>query len=96
MSELSIVAERLDRLEAAISRLAERPAGPPQRWLTIGQAAQYSGLCAKSIRRLIEAGELAAHRPVRGRVLLCKHQIDAVILASTGAVRHGRGLRGAP
>lgn len=78
-----------DKLDAILERLGS----PPQRWLTVRSAAAYSDLSEDSIRRLIESGKLAAHRPVRGRVLVDRLELDNVILGSTGRSRNGRGMR---
>jgi len=63
------------------------------RWLTVDAAASYSGLSVKTIRRLLAGGRLTAHRPVRGRVIVDRRQVDALLEGSTGSVRGGRGMR---
>lgn len=75
----------------ATERLAELN-GPPQRWLTISSAARYADLSENSIRRMISAGKLDAHRVVRGRILIDRQQLDAHIASTAGKqIRNGRG-----
>lgn len=52
------------------------------RFLSIDQAARHAGLSPKSIRRMLAAGKLTAYRPVKGRVLIDRLQLDQAILAS--------------
>lgn len=65
--------------------------GAPQRYLTIKSAARYADLSEESVRRMISAGKLTAYRPVRGRVLIDRHELDSAIRSSTKAPRSGRG-----
>ena len=46
-----------------------------------------------SIRRMLASGKLQAFRPVRGRVLIDREQLDSVITASTSTPRRRRGIR---
>jgi excisionase family DNA binding protein len=62
-------------------------------WLTVDGSATYASLSTKSIRRLISSGKLTAHRPVRGRVLIDRDELDSVIRSSTQQLRRGRGIR---
>lgn len=65
------------------------------RWATVGQAAVYSGLSERSIRRLIERQELVGHRPVPGRLLVDLRALDALIRGSAGAAgTRGTALHG--
>jgi hypothetical protein len=79
----------IGRLEALVGHLA--PCGA--RWLPIDAASTYSGLSQQSIRRLLAAGKLTPHRPVPGRVLIDKRQLDALIQAAVGRPRSKRGRR---
>jgi excisionase family DNA binding protein len=64
------------------------------RYLGVDAAGTYSSLSAKSIRRLLSAGKLHAYRPVRGRVLIDREELDAFILSSGAQkLRIGRGHR---
>jgi excisionase family DNA binding protein len=62
------------------------------RYFGIDGAASYCGLSAESIRRLLAAGRLTALRPIRGRVLIDKRQLDELVLRSDHKPRTGRGL----
>jgi hypothetical protein len=46
---------------------------------------------AGSICRLLAAGKLMAHRPVKGRVLIDRLALDSLVQGATTAVRTGRG-----
>jgi excisionase family DNA binding protein len=74
--------EKLDSLLADPGR---------QRWLSAEEAANYSRLSVESIRRLLSGGKLTSHRPVRGRVLVDRLELDALIQSSTATPRTGRG-----
>ena len=63
-----------------------------RRFMTVASAAVYSDLSRESIRRMLAAKDLTAHRPRRGRLLIDKRQLDALILSSTSRPRKGRGL----
>ena len=77
----------LQKLDALIERAAV-----PKRFLSIAHAAEYADLSEDSVRRMIERGDLVAHRPVRGRILVDRQQLDQVILSSTNAPLNGRGM----
>jgi hypothetical protein len=85
-TELAVLIARLDALVNQIG-----PGAP--RWLPIDAAANYSGLSAQSLRRLLAGGKLVAHRPVPGRVLIDRRALDALIGGSTGRPRSRRGRR---
>ena len=64
-----------------------------QAWLSIKSASTYTDLSVDSIRKLINRGDLTAHRPVSGRVLIKRSQLDALIDGSTLPARpNGRGV----
>ncbi len=63
----------------------------PPRFLTIQNAARYADLSKESIRRLVAKGNLTAHRPVRGRVLIDRHELEAFIRSSVSVPRNSRG-----
>jgi excisionase family DNA binding protein len=65
-------------------------AAQAKRWATVTEAAAYSGLSDKTIRRLIARRELVGHRPVPGRILVDLRALDAIIRSSAGAA----GTRG--
>lgn len=83
----------LQAIDEKLNDLLRRSAAAPVRFLTVDGVAAYSGLSTKSIRRLISRGDLVAYRPVRGRLLIDRHQLDAFILGATTRVRAGRGIR---
>ena len=62
------------------------------RWLDVDGAAFYMSLSDSSVRRLISSGKLTPHRPVRGKIVLDRHQLDAYVSGCTVKPRTGRGL----
>jgi excisionase family DNA binding protein len=82
-------------LNTLAEQLAERLSGKlvVPAFLTIQAAAAFIGLSADSIRSLLSSGRLRAYRPVRGRILISKEELETLVLASTGQPRHGRGIR---
>ncbi len=84
---------QVDALTDAVAALVARhEAQRWPRWLSIDLAAQYTSLSGKSIRRLIDGGQLSPSRAVRGKVLIDRQQLDAVLVASCGRqLRGGRG-----
>jgi len=85
--------DRLDRIEDALAKLLERATAMPVRFFTVDGAAGYCNLSTKSIRRLIARGELTPYRPCKGRLLVDRAQLDAVVLSANKPVRCGRGIR---
>jgi|SRR6185369_10226171 len=67
--------------------------GLPRRFFTVANAAAYTDLSIESIRRLICSGKLTALRPVRGRILVDRQELEALVRASTAPTRTGRGKR---
>jgi excisionase family DNA binding protein len=61
------------------------------RWMTLRTSASYFDLSEATVRRLIASGRLRAHRPIRGRILIDRLDLDTVIASATTAVRIGRG-----
>lgn len=78
-----------------IDRTTDRDATPAiePRFLTVSGAAAYCSLSESSIRREIAAGRLAAYRPRKGRILLDRRQLDALVTGADQHLRTGRGLR---
>ncbi len=67
------------------------PYGWP-RWLSVRTAALYAGQIDEgSIRRLISAGKLTAHRILKGRIAVDRLELDALAEAATTTPRLGRG-----
>lgn len=84
----------VDQIRAAVrADLAALIARAGRRWMTIKAGARHSSLSPVTIRRLLKAGKLTAHRPVRGRVLVDRQQLDNLIATSTTELRKGRGRR---
>jgi len=85
--------EPYEAILAKLDELLQRPVHQP-RFLSIKQAGEYSSLSDDSLRRLIERGDLTACRPVKGKILLDRQELDRLILGSTAIPRRGRGRRG--
>jgi len=85
----------VDRLtERLVARLAERLiTRPTARYLSPRDAGVYAGLSTDSIRGMLASGRLTALRPIRGRVLVDRQELDAVIHSATARPRRGRGIR---
>lgn len=62
-------------------------------YFSLKSAAFYCDLSQKTIRRFIRDGRLTAYRPARGKVLVKKKELDALIEKSTKPLRKGRGIR---
>lgn len=80
-------------LAARIADLAEQIAAPPKRWFGVANGAAYCDLSEESIRRLLSSGKLTAHRPVKGKILIDRNELDSLILGATSTPRTGRGRR---
>jgi len=65
----------------------------PMTWLDVPTAAQHAALSQRSIRRLILRGQLTAHRPVRGRIVISRMELDQLIASSVPQPRKGRGRK---
>ena len=67
-------------LEAVREALESRPSAWP-RWLPIKEAARYSGLSEKTLRRLAKDGEIyATQSPGGGKLLFDRESIDEYLL----------------
>jgi hypothetical protein len=77
----SIIQHALEgaRMPPAV-QAAEQTLAP--RFLSLADAESYCGLSSETLRRLIRAGKLRSFKPVAGRVLVDRLQLDEVILAS--------------
>lgn len=60
-------------------------------WLGIADGAIYSGLSEETLRKLGASGKIQFRRPVRGRVLISRRELDDYIRSSTSTPRSGRG-----
>jgi hypothetical protein len=85
----------LDRLaELLANRLTDRLGrSPAPRYLSVADASVYAGVSEDSIRSLLAGGKLTALRPVPGRVVIDRVELDALIRSSTSRPRRGRGRR---
>ena len=83
-AELEALHEKLDRLLAAGS-------APSPRSLSIAHAAIYADLSEESIRRLIDRGDLTALRPVKGKILVDRLELERLVLGSVDRPHNGRG-----
>ena len=63
------------------------------RFLSVRRAAAYASLSEVSIRRLLDSGKLTSLRPGRGKILIDRIQLDAVVVSATAVPRMGRGIR---
>jgi len=85
---LSLVSRIERRLDDAVSACRITP-----HWLTIADAAVYSGMSEKSIRKLLDKGEIIGRRPVPGRILIDRNELDNMIRGSVNSPKVGRGRR---
>ena len=87
--------EAITELTVAVGELIARVDGERwPRWLSVSLTAQYASLGEKSVRNLVSSGTLTPSRTVRGKLLIDRLQLDAVLLAGCGRrLRKGRGLR---
>ena len=83
-AQAKLVAVPVADLERMLARAS-------QRWYPVIEAAIYSGLSEASVRRLISSGQLSAHRPVKGKVLIDRFELDSLIGNATATPRTGRG-----
>jgi hypothetical protein len=63
-----------------------------QELITIKDAAARFAVCEKSIRRLIDKGELIPRGPLRGIILLDIAEVRQVMTAPKARIRNGRGM----
>lgn len=92
MSDHVVRAAVLERIEQRLAEALNRPAIIPQ-WFTISDAASYCRLSEESVRKLVNTGMLTARRPVKGRLLISRIELDDLIRNSTSSPRSGRGRR---
>ena len=83
---LAAILDRLDQLQAELAK-------PLPRFLAVAAAAVYASLSEDVIRSLYARGDLTALRPVKGRVLIDRLELDGLILGSTDRPQNGRGIR---
>jgi hypothetical protein len=76
-----------DKLDQLLARIGQ----PERAFFTIEHASAFADLSVGSIRRMLAAGQLQAHRPVKGRTLIHRAELESVILSATSRPRNGRG-----
>lgn len=86
----------VNKADDVAEKTAEKATAVQRRFFTIANAAVYTDLSTESIRRLVSAGKLTALRPVRGRILLDRQELDAMVRASITQMKTGRGKRPRP
>jgi len=84
--------DRVERVEQILCVLLERSQCAPTRWFSLKLAAEYTSLSEKSLRQLVNSGKLTARRPVRGKILIDRVELDSLIASATATPRTGRGL----
>lgn len=85
--ETASLNELLDLLKSQANKVPLNAKG----FLTLKHAAEYSDLSVESLRRLCESGKLTALRPVKGRILIEREELDAYIRSCDRTPRTGRG-----
>jgi hypothetical protein len=71
---------------------AKRKSGVDPRFLNVDEAARHTGISVESVRRMLDSGKLTPLRPVKGRIVIDRGQLDSVVLNSDARPRTGRGL----
>lgn len=89
MSERDDVYAILNRIESQLASLATSSKVQPE-WMSPADAAIYSGLSIDSIRRLIYAGKVSGRRPVAGRLVINRRELDDYVRSSDGPSATGR------
>jgi hypothetical protein len=82
---------RLEAIERKIDNMSRAAGGRERRYESLRRAASGADLSVPSLRRLIDSGKLRAHRPVPGKILIDRRELEALIAASTVKRRGGRG-----
>ena len=72
--------------DAIKEALQEAGMGWP-RWLPTGMASRYSGLSAKTLRRLAREGEIYATNPGGGKLLFDRESIDTFMLKERAEIQ---------
>ena len=79
-------------MQSSVAGGSLQPQAEPSPWLTVREAAEHSRLSQESIRRLLSGGQLTGYRPIRGRVLIARDELDNLIATATKSPRKGRGM----
>jgi excisionase family DNA binding protein len=62
-----------------------------RRFLTLADAAAYVSISKRTLYRLIANGTIKPRRPVPGRILLDRLELESVVGSLTATPRKGRG-----
>ena len=84
---LTRIVKLLDSLQSQSNKLPLSSKG----FLSIKHAAEYSDLSEKSLRRLCKSGKLTELRPVSGKIVIDRKELEAYIRSCNGTPRTGRG-----
>ena len=88
------ILEYLKTIEVKIANAVYRnPSNLEPGFLSLKNASSYADLSEKTLRRFISAGRLQSYRPARGKILVKRKELDALIETSTKQIRKGRGIR---
>jgi excisionase family DNA binding protein len=62
------------------------------RWLSVEGAAHYGSMSPTTIRSLLASGRLTGYRPVPGKILIDRGELDSLVSSSAGpGAKNGRG-----
>ena len=93
-TESASVQELLKDFERKLENLMQQMLAHLGRgYLSLKSASFYCDLSQKTLRRFISEGSLKEYRPARGKVLIKREELDALIEKSTKKIRRGRGIR---
>jgi excisionase family DNA binding protein len=90
MSASVPTAEEFAALVARVEELEQRFAAPntTPEWLTVPDAAVYTGLSVAAVRKLIDRLGIDKHQEIKGgRILVRRTDLDAAIASRNGRTR---------
>ncbi len=84
-ANISTIEALLKEVRAQLDRFLSMEPEPVQRFMSVKQAAVYSGLSRDTIRGFVESGDLTALRPGggSGKIVLDREELDAFFSGST-------------
>lgn len=85
------LAAELEAIHAKVDALLAAGSAPAPRFLSIEKAASYCNLSPNSIRRMIGRGDLTPLRPVKGKIVVDRVQLEQLVLGATDRPVNGRG-----
>ena len=83
-----------EALETIVAKLDTLIALDGRHWpefASVQTAAKFTDLSPASIRRLLAAGKLTAHRPLKGSVRISIDELRELVTTATAVSRTGRG-----